>query len=232
MKKLFRKKVLWLPIFFILCMTLLFGLGFDDIFFSDEVVNIGLIVELSGSLKSSGIPLKNAVLLAVSEINKKGGLMISRKRYPINVIVIDDQSSGDKAKSAVLQLINRDVVAIIGPGDNQLATSVAPITQGHNVILISPWSRDTQTTMAMDKKANKFVSDYQKQFKSIPSNVAFHSYDASEILFNAISISGSDTSAIATALRASTRVEGIIGMQSVSKINTEETYAFKIVPPQ
>ncbi len=153
MKKLFRRKIFWLPLFFIASVALLFSLGLDDVFLSSHEVRIGLIAELSGSMKPIGIASQHAVNLAINEVNAAGGVMINGSRYPIRLITLDNKSSIAETQKDVTQLNNSHVAAIIGPNVNEYALAAAKVAEENSIVLISPWSTDDNTTYCNNKPA-------------------------------------------------------------------------------
>ncbi|MEN6620629.1 MAG: ABC transporter substrate-binding protein, partial [Smithella sp.] len=62
-----------------------------------EKITIGVNAELTGSVPVVGESCKNAAELAVKEINDAGGLDISSVKYPVELLIEDNE---DKAESA------------------------------------------------------------------------------------------------------------------------------------
>jgi branched-chain amino acid transport system substrate-binding protein len=76
-----------------------------------EPVKIGFIAPLTGSLAEHGLDMKQAAMLAVEEINSKGGIL-GRK---IELIIEDTACKADLAVSAVQKMITQDnVYAVVG----------------------------------------------------------------------------------------------------------------------
>lgn len=79
--------------------------------FSQDVIKIANIVELSGSGASAGTNFKNGVELAVKEINTTGGILGKK----IQTITTDTQSNPGVAKGLTQKAIDDNVFAIFGP---------------------------------------------------------------------------------------------------------------------
>jgi branched-chain amino acid transport system substrate-binding protein len=79
--------------------------------FSQEVIKIANIVELSGGGASAGTNFKNGVELAVKEINAAGGVMGKK----IQTVTSDTQSNPGVAKGLTQKAVDDDVFAIFGP---------------------------------------------------------------------------------------------------------------------
>ncbi len=108
---------------------------------------VGGYMGLTGSTATFGQSTKNAILLAVDEINAAGGVA-GRK---IKVTVEDDQSRPEEAATVVRKLISQDgVIAVLGeiPSSNSLAA--APICQEAGVPMITPSSTNPKVTATGD----------------------------------------------------------------------------------
>lgn len=79
--------------------------------FSQDVIKIANIVELSGAGATSGTNFKNGVELAVKEINASGGILGKK----IQTTTADTQSNPGVAKGLTQKAIDSDVFAIFGP---------------------------------------------------------------------------------------------------------------------
>jgi branched-chain amino acid transport system substrate-binding protein len=79
--------------------------------FSQDVIKIANIVELSGGGATAGTNFKNGVELAVKEINASGGVLGKK----IQTTTADTQSNPGVAKGLTQKAIDNDVFAIFGP---------------------------------------------------------------------------------------------------------------------
>lgn len=113
-----------------------------------QPIKIGVIAELTGDMPGVGASCKNAVELAVKEINDAGGLEISMKKHPIELIVQDNAGEEDQTIAAAQKLITQDnVVAVIGPNASRYAIPASWIAENTDTVLISPWSTSPETTL-------------------------------------------------------------------------------------
>ncbi|MCX6715800.1 MAG: ABC transporter substrate-binding protein [Candidatus Taylorbacteria bacterium] len=100
-------------------------------------ITIGFIGPLSGDGASFGETEKNAVIMAVEEIN----LSDKFKNQPISVIYEDGKCTGKDATLAIQKLINIDKVKVILGGVCSAETlAVAPIAEKNKVLLFSAFS--------------------------------------------------------------------------------------------
>ena len=99
-------------------------------------IPIGLVVSLTGSLTSTGIPINNGFELAREEVNRASLLNGPRIRF----IIEDDQSTAEGAIAAFNKLIDQNVSVVLGPFTSTMAAAIFPIAQEHRVVAISPTS--------------------------------------------------------------------------------------------
>ncbi|MDD2706533.1 MAG: ABC transporter substrate-binding protein [Verrucomicrobiae bacterium] len=108
---------------------------------------IGEYVSLSGNTATFGQSMRNAIDIAVDEVNGGGGLLGCQ----IKLIVEDDQSKPEQAVTAVLKLIQRDrVTAILGEVTSSCSIAAAPICQQNRIPMVSPSSTSPELTRKGD----------------------------------------------------------------------------------
>ncbi len=119
----------------VLTLLILFLLGVAAIPTFAAEIKIGLISTLTGPVSSYGISVRDAVVMAIDEINEQGGIDGNK----INLIVRDDKGDATEAANVARYLIDREQVAIIlGPVITPCVMSVAPIAQEAKVPLMTP----------------------------------------------------------------------------------------------
>ena len=108
-------------------------------------VKIGALLSMSGPAAVFGIPERDAIMVALEEVNRQGGV----NGRPVQVIFYDDRTDAAEAGRGVNQLVSRDqVVAIIGAGTGGNVLAAGPIAQRLKVPLLAP----VGTIAATDKK--------------------------------------------------------------------------------
>lgn len=119
-----------------------------------NVIKVGVIAELTGSIPAVGASCKNAALLAVKEINDAGGIELGGKKYKIDLSIEDSASKPDQSAAVAQKLITQQkVVAIVGPNSSGNAIPASEIAETMKVPLITPWSTEPKTTI--DQKTGK-----------------------------------------------------------------------------
>lgn len=98
-------------------------------------INVGVLFSLTGSIALTEKPLADVTLMAIEEINKKGGVL-GRK---LNPIVVDGKSDTEQYKKEALNLIQRDkVAAIFGVWRSSTRKALKDILEKNDNILFYP----------------------------------------------------------------------------------------------
>lgn len=107
-------------------------------------VPVGLIAPLSGELGADGADWRDAVRLAVREVNAAGGVLPGRR---VELFVEDGESRADRGVAAAERLVDRGVVAVIGDSASSATIRVyQEVTQPARVLLASGVSTSTRLT--------------------------------------------------------------------------------------
>lgn len=102
---------------------------------SAEPIKVGILHSLSGTTAISETPLKDAALMAIDEINARGGVL-GRKLDPV---VVDPASNWPLAAEKAKQLIQQDKVSVLfGCWTEVCRKSVLPVVEESNSLLYYP----------------------------------------------------------------------------------------------
>jgi len=95
-----------------------------------EPIKIGAVIALTGPGAGLGQPERNGMLLAEKVINEKGGI----NGRPIKVLIEDDGSKPDNAKSKAERLIfDEKVLVLLGPSLTASTGAVSAITNAEGM---------------------------------------------------------------------------------------------------
>lgn len=120
------------------------------------VLTIGLVAPLSGDAAAYGEPIRDAVAIAVDEINAHGGV----SGREVKMIYEDGKCNGKDAVTAAQKLVSVDRVRlIIGGACSGETLAIAPITEAAKVILFSSYASSPDITHAGDFVFRNHVSD-------------------------------------------------------------------------
>jgi branched-chain amino acid transport system substrate-binding protein len=123
---------------------------------SGEPIKIGFIGPMTGDAAEIGLRTKDAVELAVNEINDGGGINGRR----LEVVYEDGRCNSKDAADAANKLVNVDKVqVIIGGVCSGETLAAAPIAEKNKVVLISSCSSAPKITEAGDYIFRVFPSD-------------------------------------------------------------------------
>lgn len=99
-----------------------------------EPIRIGFSGQLSGPKSDLGVQGRNGALLAVEEINARGGVAGHR----LELVAEDDQDTPEGARQADARLLAQKVVAIVGHMTSGQTLAALPDLEASGTILISP----------------------------------------------------------------------------------------------
>lgn len=109
----------------------------------ESVILVGEVGSMTGPEATFGQSTHKGILLAVDEVNAKGGI----KGKKVRVKSLDDQGKSEEAVTAVKALVSRDkVVAILGEVASSISLAMAPQAQTLKVPMVSPSSTNTKVT--------------------------------------------------------------------------------------
>jgi branched-chain amino acid transport system substrate-binding protein len=130
----------------LLVLTAVLACGPTSVITAQEI-RIGLIAPLSGGLVELGDSCREGALLAVTEANRDGGLLVAGKRRPVALRMKDSQGRPELAVSVAEELINQDqVAAIIGPPTSGSAVPVARLAERAGIPMITQVATSPEVT--------------------------------------------------------------------------------------
>ena len=110
-------------------------------------IRLGLLCALSGESAVDGGGNRAGAELAVSEVNREGGLTVGGKRHRLVLVGEDTASTAENAVRAARKLINQDdVAALVGPFATNTAIPVAAMAEQSRVPMISPSASNPRVT--------------------------------------------------------------------------------------
>lgn len=148
-----KSRILAIIAVFVLLVALIAGCG------ESKTLKIGTIQSISGPVSTYGIQTRDAVKMAVDEINAQGGVLGKQ----VELIVEDDEASPDKTTNAFKKLVAKDkVVSIVGALISKCTLAITKEAQAKNIVLITPTSTNDTVTDAGDCI---FMSCYNDSFQ-------------------------------------------------------------------
>jgi len=105
-------------------------------------IKIGFVGGLTGRNSDLGIQGRNGATLAVEDINRHGGI----NGKPVQLITRDDKQDPQTALKVDRELIEEDVVAIIGHMTSTMSEAALPLINERKITMISPTSGTNKLT--------------------------------------------------------------------------------------
>lgn len=124
----------YVTILVILCLAVV-GLAGCSGGTEEKTVNVGAVLSLTGVLAHGGLDARNALQLAVDEVNANGGI----KGRQVNLIVENTNTDPERTISGALKLINENkVLAIVGPDNSPTAFAArSQVAEPEHVVIMS-----------------------------------------------------------------------------------------------
>lgn len=123
-----------------------------------DVVKLGVNMELSGTVAGYGNSERQGIQLAVTQINKAGGVNVNGHKKKIKMIMRDNKSSIATSSSVATQLTTKDkVAAIVGPATTNAGTAQIPNITKAAVPFVSASATDPEFTLQKNGKVQQYV---------------------------------------------------------------------------
>lgn len=136
-----KRKILALMIVSALFMSLFTGCA------TSNKIKLGAIQPISGQVSAYGTQTRDAINMAIEEINAKGGVLGKQ----IEMIVEDDEASPDKTMNAFTKLVAKDkVIGIVGALTSKCSLAITPEAQAKKIVMITHASTNDTVTDAGD----------------------------------------------------------------------------------
>lgn len=100
----------------------------------NEPIRLGFLGTITGKSGDLGVAGRDAVTLAVDELNRQGGI----NGRTIELIVKDDTGSPEIGAQAMTELVAVPVVAVVGSIASTVAKAAIPIAEKARVVMVSP----------------------------------------------------------------------------------------------
>lgn len=114
-----------------------------------ETIKVGINVELSGGVASYGTNARDGAMLAIEQINAKGGVLGKK----IEAIQKDCKSVADEAMNVSAALAGEKIVAQIGPLTSGDVAGSTPVAMDNQIPLIAPAA--TAANVTVDDKTGE-----------------------------------------------------------------------------
>jgi len=111
------------------------------------VIKVGINAPITGDIPKVGEGTKYAAQMWLDDINKAGGITVGGKKYPVELVIEDNESKAESAVKASTKMITEDeVLVIVGPQSSKQAVPAGDVANNYETPMITPWSTNPDTT--------------------------------------------------------------------------------------
>lgn len=126
-----------------------------------QVLRLGVMAPLSGDLGNIGIAVRDAVTLAVDEVNKTDAI----PGWKVELVAKDDLSRPDGGAAAAEAFADDDsLIGVVGPLSSTVARVALPVLSAAGIPVVSPSNSDPALT-AQDEPASSRKRPYSRYFR-------------------------------------------------------------------
>jgi branched-chain amino acid transport system substrate-binding protein len=111
------------------------------------VVKVGINAPITGDIPKVGEGTKYAAQMWLEDIEKAGGIEIGGQKYPVELVIEDNEAKAESAVKANTKMITEDeVLVIVGPQSSKQAVPAGDVCNNYETPMITPWSTNPDTT--------------------------------------------------------------------------------------
>ena len=112
-----------------------------------KTIKVGINAPMTGDIPKVGEGSKFAAQMWLEDINAAGGLEVGGKKYPVELVIEDNESKAESAVKVATKMITEDeVLVIVGPQSSKQAIPAGGVANNYSTPMISPWSTNPDTT--------------------------------------------------------------------------------------
>ena len=112
-----------------------------------KAIKVGINAPMTGDIPKVGEGTKFAAQMWLEDINAAGGLEVGGKKYPVELVIEDNESKAESAVKVNTKMITEDeVLVIVGPQSSKQAIPAGGVANNYSTPMISPWSTNPDTT--------------------------------------------------------------------------------------
>ena len=134
----------WLFIISCLVISLIF---IPSAWCKTKKIKIGINAPMTGDIPKVGEGTKFAAQMWLEDIKAAGGITVGGKKYPVELVIEDNESKAESAVKVQTKMITEDeVLVIVGPQSSKQAIPAGEVANNYKTPMISPWSTNPDTT--------------------------------------------------------------------------------------
>ncbi|MGW8143068.1 MAG: ABC transporter substrate-binding protein [Anaerolineales bacterium] len=115
---------------------------------AQPAIVIGVNAPMTGDIPKVGEGTKYSAEMWLEDIDAAGGLDVGGVKYPVELVIEDNESKAESATKANTKLITQDeVLVIVGPQSSKQAVPAGGVANDNETPMVSPWSTNPNTTL-------------------------------------------------------------------------------------
>jgi branched-chain amino acid transport system substrate-binding protein len=112
-----------------------------------KTIKIGINAPMTGDIPKVGEGTKYAAEMWLEDVKAAGGIEVGGKKYPVKLVIEDNESKAESAVKVNTKMITEDeVLVIVGPQASKQAIPAGEVANNYKTPMISPWSTNPDTT--------------------------------------------------------------------------------------
>lgn len=112
-----------------------------------KAIKVGINAPITGDIPKVGEGTKYAAQMWLEDVKAAGGIMVGGEKYPVELVIEDNESKAESAVKVNTKMITEDeVLVIVGPQSSKQAIPAGDVANNYGTPMISPWSTNPDTT--------------------------------------------------------------------------------------
>jgi branched-chain amino acid transport system substrate-binding protein len=116
---------------------------------AQPAIRIGELAAITGPIAPYGTQLKHARLMAVDEINTRGGVSIGGARHRLELVSLDGGQPGEAVKVFERLLTVEKVNLVLDGAFSSVQYALGPVIKGKNAVVVWSGGNDPDTTVGI-----------------------------------------------------------------------------------
>jgi hypothetical protein len=98
------------------------------------VIKVGINAPITGDIPKVGEGTKYAAQMWLADIEKAGGIEVGGKKYPVELVIEDNEAKAESAVKANTKMITEDeVLVIVGPQSSKQAVPAGDVANNYEI---------------------------------------------------------------------------------------------------
>jgi branched-chain amino acid transport system substrate-binding protein len=114
---------------------------------AEQTIKVGINAPITGDIPKVGEGTKFAAQMWLEDVMAAGGLEIGGKKYPVELVIEDNEAKAESAVTANTKMITQDeVLVIVDPQSSKQAIPAGDVANNYATPMITPWSTNPDAT--------------------------------------------------------------------------------------